>query len=41
MFIKQIYTSCLSQASYYVESDGESIIIDPIRDSKIYEDLVL
>lgn len=40
MFIKQIYTSCLSQASYYVESDGESIIIDPIRDSKIYEDLV-
>ena len=40
MFIKQIYTSCLSQASYYIESDGEAIIIDPIRDPKLYTDLV-
>ena len=40
MFIKQIYTNCLSQASYYVESDGEAIIIDPIRDSNLYVDLV-
>jgi len=40
MFIKQIYTSCLSQASYYIESDGEAIIIDPIRDSNLYTDLV-
>ena len=40
MFIKQIYTNCLSQASYYIESDGEAIIIDPIRDSNLYPDLV-
>ncbi|MBG40320.1 MAG: hypothetical protein CMP74_03760 [Flavobacteriales bacterium] len=40
MYIKQIYTNCLSQASYYVESAGESIIIDPIRDSNLYLDLV-
>ena len=40
MFIKQIYTSCLSQASYYIESEGEAIIIDPIRDSNLYIDLV-
>ena len=40
MFIKQIYTGCLSQASYYIESDGEAIIIDPIRDSNLYIDLV-
>ncbi len=40
MFIKQIYTNCLSQASYYIESDGEAIIIDPIRDSNLYIDLV-
>jgi len=40
MFIKQIYTGCLSQASYYIESGGEAIIIDPIRDSNLYIDLV-
>ncbi len=40
MFIKQIYTSCLSQASYYIESEGEAIIIDPIRDANLYIDLV-
>ena len=40
MFIKQIYTNCLSQASYYIESDGEAVIIDPIRDSNLYIDLV-
>ena len=40
MYIEQIYTNCLSQASYYLESDGESIIIDPIRDSNLYLDLI-
>ena len=38
MYIEQIYTNCLSQASYYLESDGEAIIIDPIRDSNLYLD---
>ena len=32
MIIDQIYTSCLSQASYYIESDGEAAIIDPSRE---------
>ena len=32
MIVKQFYTSCLSQASYYIESDGEAAVIDPSRD---------
>ena len=36
MFIKQLYTGCLSEAAYYVESEGEAAIIDPIRDTTEY-----
>src|SRR5581483_11809748 len=36
MYIQQIYTGCLSQASYYIESEGEAAIIDPIRDVEGY-----
>lgn len=36
MYIKQFYTSCLSEAAYYVESDGEAAIIDPLRDTDVY-----
>ena len=36
MKVEQIYTSCLSQASYYVESDGEAIVIDPLREVDHY-----
>src|SRR5882757_5757275 len=36
MFIKQLYTGCLSEAAYYVESAGESAIIDPLRDIESY-----
>src|SRR6201990_3394963 len=32
MFIKQLYTSCLSEAAYYVESEGQAAVIDPLRD---------
>lgn len=32
MHIEQLYTNCLAQAAYYIESDGEIAIIDPIRD---------
>ena len=32
MFIKQLYTGCLSEAAYYIESEGEAAIIDPLRD---------
>ena len=40
MFIKQIYTKCLAQASYYIESEGEVVIIDPIRDIDEYVNLI-
>lgn len=36
MKIEQIYTGCLSEASYYIESEGESVIIDPLREVKPY-----
>lgn len=36
MYIKQLYTSCLSEAAYYIESNGEAAIIDPLRDIDIY-----
>ncbi|HNB82341.1 MAG TPA: MBL fold metallo-hydrolase, partial [Chitinophagaceae bacterium] len=36
MYIQQIYTSCLAQASYYIESRGEAAIIDPIREPGPY-----
>jgi len=38
MYIEQIYTKCLAQASYYIESNGEVAIIDPIRDTQVYLD---
>ncbi len=36
MYIEQIYTSCLSEASYYIESENEAVIIDPLRDTEKY-----
>ena len=36
MYIQQIYTSCLSEASYYIDSEGEAVIIDPIREPDQY-----
>jgi glyoxylase-like metal-dependent hydrolase (beta-lactamase superfamily II)/rhodanese-related sulfurtransferase len=39
MFIKQFYTNCLSEAAYYIESEGEAAIIDPLRDIEVYVDL--
>ena len=39
MFVKQLYTGCLSEAAYYIESNGEAVIIDPLRDIDIYLEL--
>lgn len=39
MFIKQMYTGCLSEAAYYIESEGEAAIIDPLRDIDSYVQL--
>jgi hydroxyacylglutathione hydrolase len=36
MYIQQLYTGCLSEAAYYIESDGEAAIIDPLRDIEAY-----
>jgi len=39
MYIKQIYTPCLAEAAYYIESNGEVAIIDPLRDVDTYLEL--
>ena len=36
MNIEQIYTGCLAQGAYYIESEGEAAIIDPLRESTPY-----
>jgi hydroxyacylglutathione hydrolase len=36
MYIKQLYTGCLSEAAYYIESNGEAAVIDPLRDIDAY-----
>lgn len=38
MKIEQIYTGCLAQAAYYLESDGEAAIFDPLREVQPYLD---
>ena len=32
MKIEQIYTGCLAQGAYYIESDGEAAVVDPLRE---------
>ena len=36
MKIEQIYTGCLAEAAYYIESNGEAAIIDPLREVATY-----
>ncbi|RAI90218.1 MBL fold metallo-hydrolase [Algoriphagus yeomjeoni] len=36
MKIEQIYTGCLAQGAYYIESDGEAAVIDPLREVQPY-----
>src|ERR1700704_3190694 len=36
MYIQQLYTGCLSEAAYYIESEGQAAIIDPMRDIEEY-----
>lgn len=38
MKIEQIYTGCLAQGAYYIESNGEAAIIDPLREVQPYID---
>lgn len=39
MYIEQLYTNCLAEAAYYIESDGEAAIIDPLRETSPYIEL--
>lgn len=39
MKIEQIYTGCLAQGAYYIESNGEVAIIDPLREVQPYIDM--
>lgn len=36
MIVEQIYTGCLAQGAYYIESEGEAVIIDPLREVEPY-----
>ena len=36
MKIEQIYTGCLAQGAYYIESNGEAVVIDPLRETTPY-----
>lgn len=38
MNIEQIYTGCLAQGAYYIQSNGEAVIIDPLREVQPYMD---
>ena len=39
MKVEQLYTNCLSEAAYFIESDGEAAVIDPLRDYQPYIDM--
>ncbi len=36
MIVEQIYTGCLAQGAYYIESEGEAAVIDPLREVMPY-----
>jgi glyoxylase-like metal-dependent hydrolase (beta-lactamase superfamily II) len=40
MNVQQLYTNCLAQGAYYISNNGEAIIIDPLRETQPYLDLL-
>jgi hydroxyacylglutathione hydrolase len=36
MIVEQIYTGCLAQGAYFIQSDGEAAVIDPLREVEPY-----
>jgi glyoxylase-like metal-dependent hydrolase (beta-lactamase superfamily II)/rhodanese-related sulfurtransferase len=40
MYVEQLYTGCLAEAAYYIESNGEAAIIDPMRETEPYIELL-
>ncbi len=39
MYVEQLYTGCLAEAAYYIESNKEAVIIDPLRETDPYLEL--
>jgi hydroxyacylglutathione hydrolase len=39
MYVEQLYTGCLAEAAYYIESNGEAAVIDPLRETEPYLEL--
>ncbi len=39
MYVEQIFTECLAEMAYYIESNGEAVIIDPLRETTPYLEL--
>lgn len=39
MYVEQLYTGCLAEAAYYIESNKEAVIIDPLRETAPYLEL--
>ena len=39
MTVEQIYTGCLAQGAYYIQSEGEAVIIDPLREVAPYVEM--
>lgn len=39
MYVKQIYTGCLSESAYFIESNGIAAVVDPLRDIDAYIEL--
>ena len=39
MIVEQLYTKCLAEAAYYIESKGEAVVIDPMRETQQYVDI--
>lgn len=40
MYVEQLYTGCLAEAAYYIESNGEAAIIDPMRETEPYIEML-
>ncbi len=38
MKLEQIYTGCIAEAAYYIVSNGEAVIVDPLRETQPYID---
>ena len=40
MKVEQLYTKCIAEAAYFIASNGEAAIIDPLRETQPYLDLL-